>query len=228
LDGAAGGGLAAADFNNNGKLDLLLNWAPNGDGGPSVAYNSGGGVFRQPFTAVDTSILSNGAAAATGDVNGDGYPDGITVGTGGGDVVYVLLNDGSGKLVLGSYILEPPGQTGARRVYLADLDGNLKPDVLVFPGDGPWYIYPNRGKAPYFDVNGGGTQITDPDGRPEDIVIADVNGDGFPDLLVADSARKGTVVYLNTSVVNQAGLTVTALLDKDAPNNDFTNTQLIG
>jgi hypothetical protein len=226
--GTLGGGLAAGDFNGDGKLDLLLNGgAPNGDDGPTVAYNQGGGVFTQPFTEVNNLIGGVGGAAGVGDINGDGLPDGVTVANSGFAAGYswILLNNQSGGLSLGSNLPPPANQTGARRVILADLAGGLKDDLVIFQGGNPWLVYTNQGKAPYFQ-SGTGIPFNNTFGDPADIAVADVNGDGFLDLLVADAQKNGTYIFLNQSVVNQTTITVNAVLDQDAPNNDFTNTQL--
>jgi hypothetical protein len=225
-DGTAGGGLAAGDLNGDGKLDLLINGgAPDSDG-PVVAYNRGGGVFTQPFSVVDDSITTFGGAAALGDINGDGFLDGVVVNnvTGAG-VAFVFLNDQSGRLQSAYTILLPAGQTDAQRVLLADLDGDLRDDLLIFQGGTPWLAYLNQGSTPYF-LPGGVIPVNSPNGSPADIALADLNGDGLLDMLVADEHLNGVLVYLNQSGINQTGIDVFVGLEQDLTRNDFLNTQL--
>jgi hypothetical protein len=82
--------LAAADFNHDGKLDLLAGSGPNNN--VQVFSGDGAGNFQAATTIatpVGPSLLS------VNDFNGDGYPDVAIQVTGG---FAVALNDGKGNL----------------------------------------------------------------------------------------------------------------------------------
>ncbi len=169
-------GVAAADFNSDGKLDIAA--------AGCIMLGNGNGTL-QGWPAVDLSAY----AFAIGKFNQSGAPE-IAALSGSG--VSILDNDGSGTLSLAhTYTLQQPGSS----IAVADIngDGNLDlvigddPDsenwsysVLLGNGDGSF-------RAPVFyqqSVTGDGSMI----------VIADFNGDGKPDL--AFPAGSGTVAVL--------------------------------
>ena len=73
--GAAPAPVELADFNGDGRIDLMT--ANSGDGTVSVLLNGGSGTFRPPLSF---AAGSQPVAAAVGDFNGDGR-----AGRGGGE-----------------------------------------------------------------------------------------------------------------------------------------------
>ncbi len=70
--GGSWGGVAAADLNNDGRLDLLTTWA---SGTSAVFWNSGPGVWDPAFDAEPLLDPSRTESAALGDFNNDGWVD---------------------------------------------------------------------------------------------------------------------------------------------------------
>jgi hypothetical protein len=166
-------------------VDVLLG---NGDGTfrPAVTYISGG---------------NNSLSVAVADVNGDGKLD-ILVGNActksgpaclANGTVGVLLGNGDGTFQSG---VAYGAAFGTRSVVVADVNGDVKPDlvvgsccgtaveVLLGNGDGTFQA------AITYDTGGAG---------PQSVAIADVNGDAKPDLLVANSFSNTVGVLLNNT-----------------------------
>ena len=161
---------------------------PSGSG--VASYNFGDG---SQITTIDAFPgTTGGTRTATADVNGDGVPD-LIVGTGPGGVTNVRVFDGVTKNVI--FTVQPfeAGFTGGVYVAAADFNGDGKAEVIVTPdeGGGPVVAIYDGAKITAGTM-GDAAQTTryfgidDPDfrggARP---AVADFNGDGTPDLVVA-------------------------------------------
>jgi hypothetical protein len=133
--------------------------------------------------------LSYAQLAAVGDLNGDGKPDVVVTDGGTEGQIGVFLNTGNGSLGIGSF-LNVGG--AASSVWLADFndDGHLdilavtNPKLQILFGDG------KGGFAAPVAIPQSGI----PAGGPT--VVADFNGDGFPDIAFAFSSPNPTLAIL--------------------------------
>ena len=172
--------LVAGDFTGDGKPDLLV--ADDAGYGSLHGYllkNNGSGGFLAATQIAMSPVLD----MATGDLNGDGKLD---VAVRNGTAVNLLLGNGDGTFASGTAIPAPPANFGA--VAVADLTNDGKLDlVIASPGFGGF------GSALTVALGkGDGTFPTSKsiDGAtaPDHPVVADVNGDGKPDLMVITAA----------------------------------------
>ena len=221
--GYAAESIAVADVNGDGKPDLLVSnqCASYGNcangGGVGVLLGNGNGTFQ---TAVSYSSTGIADSVAVADVNGDGKPD-LLVGNycaptncpGGTDItVAVLLGNGDGTFKAAvSY--GSGGGYGQPSVAVADVNGDGKPDLIVAnqcansscSGNGTLGILLGNGDGTFQSVltygSGGSAAYS--------VTVRDVNGDGKPDLLVANG--NGTVgVLINMTTQGTTTTTLTS------------------
>lgn len=144
-----GADVAVADVDGNGTNEIIT--IPGPGGGPQVRiFDANGNAVLTPkgFFAYGSDVRS-GARIAAGDVNKDGKAEIVTVldqGTPG----HVRIFDYTGK-VKGTPGFYPYGNlpTGGD-VAVADLDGDLKDEIVTIPGEGfpaQVRIFDSTGKA---------------------------------------------------------------------------------
>ncbi len=165
--------LVAGDFNGDGDLDLAV---ADYSGGVSILLGNGDGTFQ----AAQGYSSGNGRATyiAWMDLNGDGKPD-LIVANPLSNAIAFLFGNGNGSF-------QPPTEyaTGADPQYFALLSGNGQ--VLIATIDGL------SGNAAIMQVLPNGVATAPPIyAVPEiatGVAAADLNGDGFPDMVAADQA----------------------------------------
>lgn len=200
--------VATADLNGDGKPDLVVVNACGGDsscagGTVAVLLNKSNGTFDTAVTYGTNGWLPQ--ALAVGDVNGDGKPDIIVAnnctsnpGTASCSTdgnVGVLLGNGDGTFL--PAVAYDSGGFLAVSVAIADVNGDGKPDLLVVSRNGSSAVGSGDGTVAVLLGNGDGTFRTavNYDTRAhqsEAVAVADVNGDGKPDLVVANMCQVGT------------------------------------
>jgi len=191
--GAMTPSVAVGDLNGDGKPDVVAaNFDSNGNNGQVTIFfqnASSPGTFLAP---VSFPAGAQPQAVRIMDVNGDGLPDLVVANKGpGGDGtgaagVSVLLQDGTHP---GTFLAPITYSTpwGAIDVAVADLNGDGKPDLVVAslgpaPSGAVSVLLQSSTTAGTF---GAATSYAG-FGQPLSVAIADLNGDGHPDIAVAD------------------------------------------
>jgi hypothetical protein len=183
-------GMAVADVNGDGRPDALI---ANGNSNKlGVLLNNGAGVFVLQTNALDTGGYAP-ESVVIADVNGDGRPDALVANSSSG-TVGVLLNDGAGNFILQANAPSTGGNP--RALVVADVNGDRRPDVLVAnQNTNTLGVLLNDG-AGRFTLQAG-SPSTGPTSSLYGLAVADVNGDGRPDALVANANASKLLVLLN-------------------------------
>lgn len=186
--------IAAFDADGDGDLDLVTANNRFNEEDVSVLFNDGAASFTTRVDAFIGGHRPNDVAA--GDLNGDGSPDLAVALEAGPDRVALLFNDGSGSFgapvfhdTLFPYSVAIPG------VAIADIDLDGDNDVLHghdgnngFQGN--FALFRNDGAGNLASPESIG--ITNAFGGAHDFAIADMTGDGWPDVaVVAHSSKYG-------------------------------------
>jgi hypothetical protein len=199
-------GVAVADFNGDGLLDVATVTF-----GLSVYMavdlQNPDGTFVQGFTyALNPGIYQFGSAIVAGDINGDGKID-VVLGCGGSGVGAIFFGNGDGTFQAPTRFVV---STGTNTMLLADFNNDRLPDLELANYQDPLqglkvYVNPGTGLFNFhlgvFLTTGGGTTSG---------AYGDFNLDGYLDVVSVDSTGNVVSVFLNTTGPVTQSLTASA------------------
>jgi len=199
--------VTAADVNGDGKPDLIV--GNSGANTVSVLLNTTApGATSPSFAAQQTFITGVGPFSVTAaDVNGDGKPD-LIIANVNANTVSVLLNTTAPGAATPSFAAQQAFATGTypNSVTAADVNGDGKPDLIVSNQNTSTVSVLLNTTAPGAATPSFAAQQTAATSGPAAVTIADVNGDGMPDLIVANYSADTVSVLLNTTAPGAATL----------------------
>ncbi|MFY8004907.1 MAG: FG-GAP-like repeat-containing protein, partial [Chitinophagaceae bacterium] len=221
-------GITATDF--QAKQDFTTGFNPyfvaigdlDGDGKPDLAvaniFSNNVSVYRNTSTSgsigagsfaakVDFATGSYPNSVAIGDLDGDGKLD-LAVANQNSNNVSVFRNTStSGSIDVSSFAAGVDFATGTNPVAVAigDLDGDGKPDLAVANfslnlSSNSVSVYRNTATSGSISSGSFAAKVDFATGDgPRSVAIGDLDGDGKPDLVVANAFSNTVSVYRNTA-----------------------------
>ncbi len=183
-----------ADFNNDGRQDLVSLTLNQAGGQFSVRLSTGDGTYGAPagysLPGYTTEYPSPLYALAIGDFNNDGSAD-IAVSSaapGSGSpsfVIYIYTNNGHGALTLTTTI-PLPVSAGATAFVSGDFNRDRRID-LAYVSNGQLHILFGNGKNGFTEG-----PVTGTTNAGEPLILGDFDGDGNADLAYAEYVSNNT------------------------------------
>jgi hypothetical protein len=190
-------GIAAADFNNDGKPDLAVT-RPS-DGKVSILLNDGTGGFPSDGTTQSYFLGGQPSTVKTGDFNNDNKADLVVV-TPAFNGLYVLFGGGNGGFTVQSFTAIQGTSSFFDDLAIGDFNADGKLDLVVVRGGATDFVR-------IFTGNGAGIFTSFADvptpGIPVSIIVKDLNGDGKPDIAVSNTVTSPKASYV-TVILNDA------------------------
>jgi hypothetical protein len=212
---ATSANVSMADLDSDGHLDLVLAKGRHWPLVSRVLLGDGHGAIRDAYNLTPTAYRSYSARLA--DLDADGDLD-VVLSNDTPDPKLVFLNDGHGRFHPGSSYGRPEWET--RNAAVADLNHDGLADIVVANRS-------DRGAVNYACLNQGAGRFS-ADCRvlarysATTITAADVNGDGWVDLVVPHRDGGQSYVYLSSEGaigdLDEDGIPDLAAARSDAPN----------
>ena len=230
--GTSPSSVVAVDVNGDGRPDLAV--ANRDSVNVSVLLNTTApGATTPTYTGptnftVGSAAFSTPVSVAAVDINGDGRPD-LAVANSNSNEVSVLLNTTAPGASTPTYTTPTNFTVGTSplSVAAADINGDGRPDLAVANGNSanvsvllnitaPGASSPSYAAPTNFAVGS----------APRSVTAVDINGDGRPDLAVANANSHNVSVLLNTTApgASTASYAAAGNFDTGSSNSPFSVT----
>ena len=234
--------VAVADVNGDGIPDIITAPGPGApadirvfDGAHLAQANFRGGDIIREFFAYDIRFMG-GAYVAAGDISRNGFADIVTGADAGGGPHVEVFSGVSGAL-LSSFYAFNKNFTGGVRVAVGDINGDGFPDIIAGAGPGGMpLVNVFRGASSMLlrSFDAFATSFT----GGVSVAAADINHDGFADIVVGAGRGGGPFVQVFSGLDNSVlesfnafnpafhgGVTVAAA---DFNGNGFADFLIVG
>ena len=213
--------LSIGDVDGDGKPDLAV--ANYNSTSVSVLRNTGTSGTVSFAAKQDFTTGSSPYSVSIGDLDGDGKPE-LAVANYGSNTVSVLRNTGTSGTV--SFASKQDFTTGSNpySVSIGDVDGDGKPDLAVANSNSNSVsVFRNTGTSG--TVSFAAKQDFTTGSGPRSVSIGDLDGDGKPDLAVANSNSNSVSVLKNTEgALTMTSPSATSIVSGATVNIAFTST----
>jgi Ca2+-binding RTX toxin-like protein len=206
--------VSVGDFNGDGKPDLAVANARTNNA--SILLNTTAPGATTPTFTDQVSFVtgSYSTSVSVGDINGDGKPD-LAVANPRSSNVSILLNTTATGATTPTFADQVSFATGfySYPVSIGDINGDGKPDLVVVNTNNTVSILLNTTAPgattptfnPKVDFNTGIIPVS--------VSIGDINGDGKPDLALANATSRNVSILFNATATGATTPTFTTKVD---------------
>uniref|UniRef100_UPI00312B3875 FG-GAP-like repeat-containing protein n=1 Tax=Microcoleus sp. CAWBG640 TaxID=2841653 RepID=UPI00312B3875 len=208
--------VSIGDFNGDNKPDLAVSNQNSSNVSILLNTTTTTGATTPTFaTKVDFTVASQATSVSIGDFNGDNKPD-LALVQRLGNIVSIFLNTTTTGATTPTFATKVDFTTGfsPQSVSIGDINGDGKPDLAV--------VNSNNSTASIL-LNTTTTGATTPTfatkvdfttgSGPRSVSIGDINGDGKPDLAVANNSSASASILLNTTTTGATTPTFATKVD---------------
>jgi hypothetical protein len=206
--------IIAADIDGDGKLDLVFSSVLSNT--VSVYRNTSTPGMLSFAARQDFSTGANPSSVAIGDLDGDGKPDLVVTNFLSGTISLFINTSTSGSIAFKPKA-DLATDLGPQTVVIGDLDGDGKPDLVVTNSfSSSLSLYRNKSSPGTLTFAAKADIATGPD-EPFGLAIADLDGDGKPDLVMTND---------NFNQVNAASVSLSLFRNTSSPGNFAFSAQV--
>lgn len=216
-------GVTAGDFNKDGKLDFVAA-SPIVPASLNTFLGNGDGTYSSPIGVSSSLVNSKPTSVATADLNGDGNPD-LLLGAVSVGAVFLGKGDGTFDTSKPYYLATPSAPVHAGSfgslVAAADMDGDQKADAVVADDNSRTInVFLNDGTGTFPQSTPDFSAAVDPGSAI--LSVADLNGDGLPDIVVANNITQKIFVFLSINPKTPVIATLTSSANPQLVNSSVT------
>ena len=193
------------DLDGDGKPDLVI---ADGDSNiVTVYHNTSSAPGSVSFVPQGSYVMGSDdypIGVTAGDLDGDGKPE-IVVSNFYTPVILVFRNTSTpGNISFAAPISLATGNYATAAV-IADLNGDGKPEIMVACGGSDYLAtYTNKSTVGNLSFNSKATWTVPTSSAPFKVEVADIDGDGLPDMAAANGNTNLVSVFRNTSSIGGA------------------------
>ncbi len=184
--------VAVGDVDGDGKPDLVT--ANQNGNNISVLRNTSTSGIISFQTKVDFPVGDVPRSVAMGDIDGDGKPD-LVVANYNSNSLSVLRNTSTtGSISVDAKVDFTTGKSPIS-VAIGDVDGDGMPDLVTANNSTPYSMSVLRNTSTSGNISAAAKVDFTPGTAPISVAIGDVDGDGIPEIVIANNAQGSVSVF---------------------------------